>query len=112
VYKLLCHQLETLTFACIFVVPSYRYLAVRHLQVNPIQKIMIALKPLLFALLAGTSAAFAVMQPRVPSTIRSKTAALKLSSSPAAAADTLPPELKVCFVLWKMGYNFHRITHN
>jgi hypothetical protein len=55
---------------------------------------MVALKPLLLALLAGTSSAFAVMQPKAPlATLSSKSTVLNMSGG--AAADPPPPELKV-----------------
>jgi hypothetical protein len=55
---------------------------------------MIALKPvLLFALLAGTSSAFAITQPQNTIARLSKTARTALSMS--EGADAPPPELKV-----------------
>jgi hypothetical protein len=74
-----------------------------HFQQQTVKKhVMIALKPLLLALLAGTSSAFAVMQPKGPTAIFSKTTALKKSGVAAsiiaaATADASPPELKVMF---------------
>lgn len=60
---------------------------------NKTTTIMIALKPLLLALLtAGTSSAFAVMQPQAPVATLTKTSVLKMSGG---AADAPPPELKV-----------------
>jgi hypothetical protein len=65
-------------------------------DIVPTAKMVVAFKPLLLALLAGTGSAFAVTQPQASAVPNlSKTTALKMNGGAATSVDP-PPELKVC----------------